>query len=154
MALFEQLANGGQQVLVERRVEEHQVVGHRWLGLQIAQGVGGLDLAGGATQRTQMLLEAGHRKAAGVQCLAHGGATGQGFEKQRAAAGERIEHLGARDVGGEPVEQGFPHPVRRRAQARSVREAQLATAPFAANDAQLVHAVMHVAGRFFRMSSH
>ncbi|MNG14532.1 hypothetical protein D3C84_982920 [compost metagenome] len=95
-----------------------------------------------------MLLQAGNRQAAGVQCLAHGCATGQGFEKQRAAAGERVKHLGPGHVGREPVEQGFAHAVWRRAQARGVREAQATAAPLAADDAQLVHAVVDVVNGF------
>ena len=97
-----------------------------------------------------MLLEAGHRHVAGIQRLGLGRATGQRLQEQRTAAGERVQHLGAADVRCEPVEQGFTHTVRRRAQAHHVGEAQLAAAPFAANDAQLAHTVMHVVDGFFR----
>jgi hypothetical protein len=128
LALFEQLANGGQQVLVERWVEEHQVVGRCRLGFQISQGIGGLDLAVGAPQGAQVLLQAGHRDAAGVQRLAHGRATGQGFEEPRAAAGfvrvfagagvvaarqqvgfARTAALGQRDASPAMIAQSFLH---------------------------------------------
>ena len=150
LAFFQQGADGRQQVLVERWVEEHYVVFSRRLGFQVAQRVGRLYLAGGATQRTQVLLEAGHRHVAGVQRLALSRATGQRLQEQRTAASERVQHLGPANVRREPVEQGFAHAVWRRAQAHDVGEAQLAAAPFTANDAQLAHTVMHVVDRFFR----
>ncbi len=76
LAFFEQRADTRQQVLVERRVEEHQIEGGGRLGFQVAQGVGGLYLADGAAQRPQVLAQVGHGNVAGIQCLAHGGATG------------------------------------------------------------------------------
>ena len=57
LALFEQRAHGGQQVLVERWVEEHQVVRGGRLRFQIAQGVGGLYLPIGAAQGAEVFLE-------------------------------------------------------------------------------------------------
>ncbi len=149
MTLFEQSANGRQQILIERRVEKHQIERRGRLGFQIAQGVGSLYLAGGAAQGAQMFLDAGYRNVAGIQCLAHCCATGQSLEKQRAATGKWVEHLGPGDIRREPVEQGFTDSVRRWTQAWRIREAQLSAAPFTADDAQLIHTVMYVVNRFF-----
>ncbi|MNR28631.1 hypothetical protein D3C85_1459620 [compost metagenome] len=101
-----------------------------------------------------MLLDACYRNIAGVQRLAHCRAAGQSLEKQRAATGKWIKYLGAGDIRREPVEQGLTHPVRGRAQAWSIGEAQLSAAPFTTDDAQLIHTVMHVVDGFFRASGH
>lgn len=57
-----------------------------------------------------------------------------GFETQGAAAGKQIEAMPAVEVLAEPVEQGFPHAVRCRAQPDAVGEAENATAVLAADD--------------------
>src|SRR5690606_21291673 len=64
------------------------------------------------------------------------------FEEQGAAAGEQVQHPRARHVGGQPVEQGLAHPVRRRAQAGAVGEAEATAAPVAGDDAQLAGAAV------------
>ena len=141
-ALFQQLAGRHQQVLVERRIEEHQVIRLRRLLGQVAQRIGLLHLAVAALQGLQVAAQGGHRGGVQVQRQGLTGATRQGFEKQRAAAGERVEDPGARHIGGNPVEQGFAHPVRGRAQAGAVGEAETTAAPVTGDDAQLARAAM------------
>jgi len=61
-------------------------------------------------------------------------ATRQGFEPQRPAAGEAIEHHGTPTIGGQPVEQGFPYSIRRRPQALGIDHGEPAAAPLATDD--------------------
>ncbi|MNE42558.1 hypothetical protein D3C80_1366880 [compost metagenome] len=153
LTLFKQGAGGGQQALVERRIEEHQVEGQLRLALQVALGVGLDHLAAWATQGFQVLPQAGDGRRVAVQSHGLARATGQRFEVQRAATGVGVEHFCPFDVRGEPVEQGLADPVRGRPQARRVREAEAPAAPFAGNDAQLALAVVRL-GRFCGWTGH
>jgi hypothetical protein len=50
------------------------------------------------------------------------GAAGQRLQPERAGAGKEIEAARARDMVLQPVEQGLPNPVRRRANLDTVGE--------------------------------
>src|SRR2546427_449529 len=62
------------------------------------------------------------------------GATRRGFETQGAAAGKQVEAVPAVEILAQPVEQGFPDTVRRRAQSDAVRKTENASAELAADD--------------------
>lgn len=64
-----------------------------------------------------------------------GGAPGQRFKTQYAAAGKQVEAVPACQVERQPVEQGLAGTGWCRADAASIGEAQLAASPVATNDA-------------------
>src|SRR5689334_17353132 len=66
------------------------------------------------------------------------GAARKRFQRQRAAAGERVERVRAVEVLTEPVEQRFPNPVRRRPNVGDRRKADAPAAPASTDDANLV----------------
>src|SRR6185312_9023795 len=84
--------------------------------------------------------EPGLQLARGGGVLLHeahvGGAARQGFEPERAAAGEQVEAARAVHRAAEPVEERLAYAVGRGADRRRGREPELAPAPAAANDAQ------------------
>src|ERR1700722_3167369 len=61
------------------------------------------------------------------------GAPAQGLDADRAGAGEKIEEAGARDSGGENVEEGFAEPVAGGAEVGGVEGFELARAVQAGN---------------------
>ena len=63
-----------------------------------------------------------------------GSAAGYCFQSQNPGARVKVKAVGAADDRLQPVEEGFPHPVRRRPQACDSRYRQFAPAPFAADD--------------------
>lgn len=144
---FEQAAGVLQQVLMERRVEEHQVEGARSLVSQVAHGIAEDQLGGAALERVEVVAQGRHRFAVGIQGQPFAGAARQRLEEQRAAAGEGIEHPCAFDIGCQPVEQGLADPVRGRSQAGPVGKDETPAAPFATDDPQLSLAAV-AAGAF------
>ena len=60
----------------------------------------------------------------------------QRFEPERAAAREQVEHARSIDARLQPVEQGFPHPIRRRTDLDAGGKSQAPAAMAAADDAQ------------------
>ena len=60
------------------------------------------------------------------------------LKAQRTTSGKQIETTEPIQSLSEPVEQRLPHPVRRRPQARCIRETDPAAAPVPANDANLI----------------
>src|SRR5690606_31284966 len=87
-----------------------------------------------------MTVQGGDHVTAHVASQGVGGATGQRFQRQCAAAGEQVEAAAAFDVHAQPVEQGFTHPVGGGAQARLFGETETSAAPLSSNDAQLTFA--------------
>jgi hypothetical protein len=65
-------------------------------------------------------------------------ASRRGFQPQGAAAREQIQAPSPYDIVPQPIEQGFPHPIRRRAQAWYSDEFNFPAAPAAADDADLI----------------
>src|SRR5690606_40585872 len=76
-----------------------------------------------------MLAQAGDGIGIHIQRQRHAGASGQSLQIERAATGESIQNTCAADIGRQPVEQGFAHPVWCRAQALGVGEAKAPAAP-------------------------
>jgi hypothetical protein len=66
------------------------------------------------------------------------GASGQGFQPQRAGAGKQIETARIADCRLQPVKDGFAHAIGRRPNRRARGEPQPSASPLAADDSQLI----------------
>lgn len=67
-----------------------------------------------------------------------GGAPGQGFEAERAAARIEIQAAGVGDHRSQPVEQGLPDPSQGGAQAGTVGKSQFPALPLTTDDAHFI----------------
>ena len=91
-----------------------------------------------AEQRRQLPAEVRAAVALFLHQQGLAGATAQRLGAQRAGPGEQVQHPGAGQFRLQPVEQGFAHAIRGRAQVTAlVDEMQPVTAPFATDDTHL-----------------
>jgi len=126
----------GNQVLTEGRVDKNDIEG---AGRILQEGQGSHHMAASprtGPERLHMVFDLAQGWRRAINEITTGGATGQGLEAQRAAAGEKIEAAGAMNRGRQPVEQGFAHSIGGRSQSLGGRERQFTPAPLPPNDAQ------------------
>ena len=91
-----------------------------------------------AEQRRQLPAEVRAAVALFLHQQGLAGAAAQRLGAQRAGPGEQVQHQGAGQFRLQPVEQGFAHAIRGRAQVTAlVDEMQPVTAPFATDDTHL-----------------
>jgi hypothetical protein len=128
-ALLQQAADRLVQAGVVGWIEENEVEGTGRRAAQPGRQWCGDDLAAGGGQGFEMGFESGTETAVALDEDTTGGATGQGFQAEGAGTGEQVEAMPLRDARSEPVEKGFPHPVRRGSDGAAGREMQAATAP-------------------------
>lgn len=142
---FQRRADRRQQPLPERRIEQHDVEWSSRLA-QPGQRFGHLDSRVSGLQPGQIGVQGTDRNRVLFDQHRLRRPARQGFETERAAAGEQIQATRAGQDRSQPVEQGFANPVRSRAQPRQVGKFQLTGAPLAGDDAERMGSMVVVPG--------
>lgn len=136
-AALKRFAGLGQQAAGERRVEKHEFDTRRRLpGLtQPVPGRGVVDFRVFRLENLRVFRQRPARARVAFDKYHSLSSPGESFEPEGAAACEQVQADPAFDFLLQPVEQGFPNPVRSRPQAVDIRKVQQPAAQFAADDA-------------------
>ena len=129
---------GGQQLRVIGRIEEHDVEGLRQPAAAPARRARrrtATDTAASCHSRANSSMAAAARRSFSMKVTCAGAAR-QRLQSERAAAREQVQHARAGDARLQPVEQGFPHPIRRRTDLHAGGKTQAPAAVSATDDAQ------------------
>ena len=135
--MFQRCTGRLQQLLGKGGVEQHDGKGCS-RRTQPVQSIGLLNPRRGRVQAGQIVAQHARRQRLVFNEHHFAGAARQGLDAKCAAAGEQVQAACARQHRCQPVEQGFPHPVRRGAQSGQLGKGQSPAAPLAADDAQQV----------------
>ena len=136
------------EVLMKRWIQEDDVERVRMVCIYRAQGIGMDDAHAIGLEEAAILVEVPQRMVVAFHSDHIGCAARECFERQRATAGEEVETSCVSDVGGDPIEQRFAHPVERRAQAERIAEANLPAPPVTSDDTKRAQASFLLHGCF------
>ena len=127
-----------QPAAAEGGIEENNIEGRFCSSCQKLTDVLLPDMNPGGGEQLAMVLERRYDSRIGLHLNYLGSAPGCRFETQRPAPRIEIQTPGPLDIVTQPVEQGFPDPIRRGPQALDIRKPELATAPFPGNQTYFV----------------
>src|SRR5215469_3057659 len=136
-AAFERSGDLGQEPRIERRIQEYDVEG-RGLAAEPSERIRLHHLAALRLEDGEMALQGFGHAPLPVHEHRRRGTARQGFEAESTAACEEVKTASPFYMILQPVEQGLPHPIRRRAYPRQRRELELPPTPDARDDAELV----------------
>jgi hypothetical protein len=123
-------------VVVEWRVEEHDIVGENGVALQEVECILLQHPGSRGVQGRRIFAENGSRCCGPLHEVDGFRTPRQRFEAQGSAAGKQVETMCPANVRREPVEQCFAYALRCRPQPGGVGNRQQTTAPFSRYNTQ------------------